>query len=186
VKDRLEPRLLAAIAGAADRPLPAQTVAWLSKEIAGLCQARRRAGARDHEITWLRAEQKALLGRLAELEAEVAGLRADATGLQVWPVARVLAEVQCGSQDWSWEAEWADLDQRHAASGYLDRLEQQIRTNGITLPLLIGSDGRLWDGHHRLRLAVKIGIGYVPVELTIPHNHPGAEQLPAPAVKESR
>ncbi|MER7971040.1 hypothetical protein ABTX35_18935 [Streptomyces sp. NPDC096080] len=32
--------------------------------------------------------------------------------------------------------------------------------------MLIGSDGRLWDGHHRLRIAVRLGIDHVPVELT--------------------
>lgn len=88
--------------------------------------------------------------------------------LQVWPLTRVLTEVRCGSRDWSWEEEWADLDQRHADTGYLTTLEQQIRENGITMPVLIGSDGRLWDGHHRLRIAVRLGISYVPVEITRP------------------
>ncbi|WP_097933345.1 MULTISPECIES: ParB N-terminal domain-containing protein [unclassified Streptomyces] len=88
--------------------------------------------------------------------------------IQVWPLARVLAEVRCGSQDWTWDEEWADLDKRHAETGYLDRLEQEITANGITMPVLIGSDGRLWDGHHRLRIAVRLGIGYVPVEITPP------------------
>ena len=65
--------------------------------------------------------------------------------LQVWPLTRVLTDVRCGSQDWTWDEEWADLDQRHAETGYLITLEQQIRENGITMPVLIGSDGRLWD-----------------------------------------
>jgi hypothetical protein len=95
--------------------------------------------------------------------------------IEVWPLTRVLTEVRCGSQDWSWEEEWADLDRRHAETGYLDTLEQQIREHGITMPVLIGSDGRLWDGHHRLRLAVRLGIPYVPVEIT-----PPAAVLPAP------
>jgi hypothetical protein len=97
--------------------------------------------------------------------------------IEVWPLQRVLTEVRCGSQDWTWEEEWADLDQRHEETGYLVKLEQQIRENGITMPVLIGSDGRLWDGHHRLRIAVRLGIGYVPVELT----DPGDDALPAPA-----
>ncbi|MGW5477657.1 hypothetical protein [Streptomyces sp. NPDC004008] len=87
---------------------------------------------------------------------------------QVWPLQRVLTEVRCGSEDWTWDEEWADLDRRHAETGYLAKLEQQIRENGITMPVLIGSDGRLWDGHHRLRIAVRLGIGYVPVEITQP------------------
>lgn len=92
----------------------------------------------------------------------------DKPNVQVWPLQRVLTEVRCGSQDWSWEEEWADLDRRHADTGYLAGLEQQIRKNGITTPVLIGSDGRLWNGHHRLRIAVRLGIDYVPVELTSP------------------
>ena len=87
------------------------------------------------------------------------------TVVQEWPLARVLAEVRCGSQDWPWEDEWADLARRHAATGYLETLEQLIRENGITMPVLIGSDGRLWDGHHRLCIAVRLGIENVPVEI---------------------
>ncbi|MFC8986085.1 ParB N-terminal domain-containing protein [Streptomyces sp. NPDC057115] len=88
--------------------------------------------------------------------------------LQVWPLRRILTEVRCGSADWSWDEEWADLDRRHAETGYLDTLEAQIRERGITMPVLIGSDGRLWDGHHRLRIAVRAGIEYVPVEIVLP------------------
>lgn len=97
---------------------------------------------------------------------------------QVWPLSRVLEEIRCGSKDWSWEEEWADLDRRHADTAYLTTLEKQIKTNGITDPVLIGSDGRLWDGHHRLRLAVRLGVGYVPVEV-IP-------QISAEPLKDAR
>lgn len=97
----------------------------------------------------------------------------------VWPLSRVLAEVAVGSRDWTWEEEWADLDQRHAATGYLDTLEQQIRENGITMPVLIGSDGRLWDGHHRLRIASRLGIEYVPVEIVEPAPERVSDPLPA-------
>lgn len=92
----------------------------------------------------------------------------ESSEIQVWPLKRVLAEVRCGSEDWTWEEEWADLDRRHADTGYLTKLEEVIRENGITMPVLVGSDGRLWDGHHRLRLAVRLGIGYVPVEVVPP------------------
>ncbi|MFJ8345082.1 ParB N-terminal domain-containing protein [Streptomyces sp. NPDC094153] len=103
-----------------------------------------------------------------ELATELAEERTQAATLQVWPLHRILSEVRCGSQDWSWEEEWTDLDHRHADTGYLDQLEAQIRETGITMPVLIGSDGRLWDGHHRLRIAVRAGIEYVPVEITAP------------------
>ncbi|MFJ9420748.1 ParB N-terminal domain-containing protein [Streptomyces sp. NPDC101249] len=110
--------------------------------------------------------------RRARAEAELRRLAAEAGGpdtearpdVQVWPLARVLAEVRCGSEDWPWEQEWADLDEHHADR--LAKLEAGIRERGITRPVLIGSDGRLWDGHHRLRIAVRLGIDHVPVELT--------------------
>jgi hypothetical protein len=93
--------------------------------------------------------------------------------VQVWPLARILAEVQCGSQDWTWDEEWADLD--HYRAKELADLETQIKANGITEPVLIGSDGRLWNGHHRLRLAVRLGIGYVPVRVPAVVSQPDGE-----------
>jgi hypothetical protein len=93
---------------------------------------------------------------------------------QVWPLARILREVAVGSDDWPWEEEWVDLDRRHKETGYLAKLEQQIRENGITMPVLIGSDGRLWDGHHRLRIASRLGIEYVPVEIAKPTPEPAS------------
>jgi hypothetical protein len=101
-------------------------------------------------------------------ERETVGREEFPGPFQVWPLTRVLADVAVGSGDWTWDEEWADLDARHAATGYLDTLEQQIRENGITMPVLIGNDGRLWDGHHRLRIAVRLGIPYVPVEVVPP------------------
>ncbi|MFD3741614.1 ParB N-terminal domain-containing protein [Streptomyces sp. NPDC058629] len=112
------------------------------------------------------AELRRLAGEAAAGVQQATEGEARPDDIQVWPLTRILTEVRCGSQDWTWDQEWADLDQRHAESGYLDRLEQQIKANGITMPVLIGSDGRLWDGHHRLRIAVRLGIAYVPVEVT--------------------
>lgn len=87
---------------------------------------------------------------------------------EIWPLDRILAEVAVGSGNWSWDEEWADLERRHAETGYLVELEQQIREKGIITPVLIGNDGRLWDGHHRLCVAVKVGLEYVPVEIVKP------------------
>jgi hypothetical protein len=120
--------------------------------------------SRGNEFTPEDEDAMERLRRLAARSASPHDTDTNAFTTQVWPLARVLAEVRCGSQDWTWDEEWADLDQRHAETGYLDKLEQDIRANGITAPVLIGTDGRLWDGHHRLRIAVRLGIGYVPVE----------------------
>jgi hypothetical protein len=134
----------------------------------------------EHRIVWRATSVSG--GVLADGERPAVVPSVDRAALhdriEVWPLNRVLTEVRCGSQDWTWDEEWADLDQRHEETGYLLKLEQQIRENGITMPVLIGTDGRLWDGHHRLRIAVRLGIGYVPVELA----DPGADAvLPAPA-----
>ena len=132
-----------------------------------------------------------VLDALRRLAAEAAvvpavGVAADTTPaapdeFQVWPIKRILAEVRCGSKDWPWEDEWADLARRHAETGYLDRLAEQIAENGITMPVLIGSDGRLWDGHHRLCVAVRLGIGYVPVEIV-----PSEREQPNPTAPDQR
>lgn len=94
--------------------------------------------------------------------------------VSTWPLSRILAEVAVGSGDWTWEEEWADLDERHATDGELDKLEQQIRENGITTPVLIGSDGRLWDGHHRICIAYRLGLTEVPVEIVEPTPEPSS------------
>ncbi len=117
---------------------------------------------------WISETVAALPSELRRMADETPQQPETAAPLQVWPLTRVLTEVRCGSQDWTWDEEWADLDRRHAETGYLDKLGRDIRANGITMPVLIGTDGRLRDGHHRLRLAVRLGIGYVPVELTAP------------------
>jgi hypothetical protein len=121
----------------------------------------------------------------AEAAVPAVGVAADTTPgetcveLQVWPLQRILTEVRCGSKDWPWEEEWADLARRHSETGYLDRLAEKISENGITMPVLIGSDGRLWDGHHRLCIAVRLGIGYVPVEIVPPRSDPPGPVVPA-------
>lgn len=143
----------------------------------------------DHRDYW-HGEAMAATARIIELERKLAAAPAVVSAVpgqadsettfatQVWPLARILTEVRCGSQDWTWDEEWADLDRRHAETGYLDKLTEDIRTNGITMPVLIGTDGRLWDGHHRLRIAVRLGIGYVPVEVPAVEQPAAGAQAP--------
>jgi hypothetical protein len=37
-------------------------------------------------------------------------------------------------------------------------LLQHVASEGISEPIIIGSDGRLWDGHHRLAVALALNI----------------------------
>lgn len=94
-----------------------------------------------------------------------------------WPLSRILTEVAVGSGDWTWKEEFADLEQRHAETGYLTKLEEQIRECGITMPVLIGSDGRLWDGHHRIYVALRLDFTEVPVEIVEPTPESACEPM---------
>src|SRR5690606_22968569 len=40
----------------------------------------------------------------------------------------------------------------------------RIREEGIREPILLGTDGRVWDGHHRITVAMHLGLESVPVE----------------------
>jgi hypothetical protein len=63
-------------------------------------------------------------------------------------------------QGWDVEFEW--LWECHA--GRLMMLLDSIEANGILKPITLGPDGRVWDGHHRLCVAWKLGLDRVPVE----------------------
>lgn len=55
---------------------------------------------------------------------------------------------------------------------YMAELTEKIRKNGITLPILLGTDGRVWDGHHRLAVAQRLRYATVPVEFAGEHEPP--------------
>jgi len=48
---------------------------------------------------------------------------------------------------------------------YQRRLEEHLREVGaITQPVCLGGDGRVWDGHHRIVAAIRLGFDEIPVE----------------------
>ena len=61
-----------------------------------------------------------------------------------------------------WDEEFAWLIEN--SSQRLMALQLSIRTEGIRVPILLGNDGRVWDGHHRLCAANAEGFDRVPVE----------------------
>lgn len=76
-----------------------------------------------------------------------------------------VADLMRGVQDgdgltWLGEFDWLRVN--HAAR--LRGLFLSVLQNGIREPLLIGDDGRLWDGHHRLYVAYTLGFTHVPVK----------------------
>ena len=72
----------------------------------------------------------------------------------------LLGTFTVGSGDWAWQEEYDKLYERD----YQRQLTEKIRVNGITAPILLGSDGRVWDGHHRICAAMHLGLDTVPVE----------------------
>ena len=62
----------------------------------------------------------------------------------------------------SWDDEMQWIRTNHDA--YFTRLETNIGILGIREPILLGDDGRVWDGHHRITAAHQLGLTEVPVE----------------------
>jgi hypothetical protein len=101
-------------------------------------------------------------------------------------LADLLAAYVPGSRDqpWTWDDETADIlshqcPTTHAiAQGievdpcddpepgcYQRKLEDHLRTVGeITQPVCLGPDGRVWDGHHRIVAARRLGFTEIPIE----------------------
>lgn len=75
-------------------------------------------------------------------------------------VAKILKEYTDGDED-GWDAEFAWIHEHHV--DHLYDLTEDIKQYGIIHPILLGNDGRIWDGHHRLCVAVDLGIKRIPV-----------------------
>lgn len=81
------------------------------------------------------------------------------TELVCKPLAQIITFWRPGSAEWSWADEYADL----IDDDVTQRIEERINAEGIGFvdhitPVLLGSDGRVWDGHHRIVLAIKRGV----------------------------
>lgn len=76
------------------------------------------------------------------------------------PLDDVLANYRDGDEH-GWQEEFDWLWAREP--GYMDRLATSIQEMGMREPILLGNDGRVWDGHHRLAIAQAIGYTPVPV-----------------------
>jgi hypothetical protein len=87
------------------------------------------------------------------------------------PTAAILDRWRPGSGDWDWPAEWAELAQGDAGMK-LAGLIGDIAANGIKVPVLLGDDGRVWDGHNRLMVARLLGIE----DLAVTYGHGGDQR----------
>lgn len=67
----------------------------------------------------------------------------------------IMAAVAPGS-GLTWTEELNDLWTRDRCD--MLRLLQSVVDKGICRPVLIGPDGRLWDGHHRVAVALALNV----------------------------
>lgn len=85
------------------------------------------------------------------------------------PVSHIVTFWQPGSHDWTWADEYADL----IGDPVTERVRERVNSEGIAFaddyaPVMLGSDGRVWDGHHRIVLAIEQRIPSLMVEVVTP------------------
>lgn len=74
-------------------------------------------------------------------------------------LAEIVAFWRPGSHDWSWAEEYADLVDDPVTQAIRERVAREgIGFQDHLAPVLLGSDGRVWDGHHRICIALEQGI----------------------------
>lgn len=72
-----------------------------------------------------------------------------------------------GSREWTWAEEYADIMSRPETKAICKRVDSEgIEFMDHLAPVLLGSDGRVWDGHHRICIAIQRGIPSLMVEVT--------------------
>ena len=88
----------------------------------------------------------------------------------VMDAARIMEQYRPGSCDapWDWMDEAADIALRECAccgkaGHHQEKIEQSIAAEGFREPVLLGDDGRVWDGHHRILAGRRLRL-LVPVE----------------------
>jgi hypothetical protein len=72
----------------------------------------------------------------------------------------ILAEYKDGDER-GWDKEFDYLEECHAEK--IAALVESVKQNGILEPILLGNDGRVWDGHHRLTAAWLADVKMIPV-----------------------
>lgn len=94
--------------------------------------------------------------------------------------AEIMARWRPGSYEerWSWHDERRELEEYNGL--FVRALAYDIQAYGIKEPVLLGDDGRVWDGHHRILLAERYGLP-VPVEIVESHV---TEKIEIPVCRE--
>ena len=89
------------------------------------------------------------------------------------PLRALMQVYRPGSGDWGWGIEYANLIDQPGTR----ELMEKVKAEGIREPILLGNDGRVWDGHHRITVAVAMGVETVPVEWSGSADSEGAEPV---------
>lgn len=83
-------------------------------------------------------------------------------------LARIVTFWRPGSRgdDWTWADEYHDL----VGDPVTQRIRERVDSEGIDFadgfaPVLLGSDGRVWDGHHRIVLAIERRMSHLMVDI---------------------
>lgn len=86
------------------------------------------------------------------------------------PLADLMATHRPGTypEPWTWEDEEREVFTRIClccgeAGHYQRQLEAHLREHGLTQGVCLGPD-RVWDGHHRIVAARRLGITDIPLE----------------------
>jgi len=92
----------------------------------------------------------------------------------------LLGRVQPGDEH-PWSVEFAWLRENHYPQ--VRALVDSIRAHGITTPIQVGPDGRIWDGHYRIYAAFLLGLDDVPATYITADDHDteGEGEEPEPA-----
>jgi len=82
-------------------------------------------------------------------------------------VAQIITFWRPGSGDWSWADEYADVMSQERTTEIYRRVDAEgISFIDSVAPVLLGNDGRVWDGHHRICIAIQRHIHSLMCEMT--------------------
>lgn len=81
------------------------------------------------------------------------------------PLSHILTFWRPGSGDWSWFEEYTRLIGDPVTAAVRDRVNAEgLGFHDDIAPVLLGSDFRVWDGHHRIILAIQLAASSLMVE----------------------
>ena len=85
------------------------------------------------------------------------------------PVSQILAFWRPGSRgdEWTWRDEYAEAIAKPetAALAVREQLLAVLKLAPEPHPITLGPDGRVWDGHHRICIAIFLGTEVLPVRI---------------------